>query len=80
MPRSKRVAPHPVSGLARVNLTFRRLDPASAARAPLCRCGHRAMLKASLTRRPKQAPAGGRHAYYYACDNTKGSCGFWQWE
>jgi hypothetical protein len=76
VPRSKKVTHHPVSGPARINLTFRRLDPASAARAPLCRCGNQAVLKASLNR---QRP-GGRHAYYFACDNTKGSCGFWQWD
>ncbi|BDA47843.1 probable DNA oxidative demethylase ALKBH2 [Coccomyxa sp. Obi] len=84
VPRSKAVGRHPVSGTARINLTFRRLDPASAARAPLCRCGNQAVLKASLNRRP---PAGnnagirdGQHAYYFACDNTKGSCGFWRWD
>jgi hypothetical protein len=40
VPRSKKVSQHPISGHARINLTFRRLDPASAARAPLCRCGN----------------------------------------
>lgn len=45
---------------------------------------HQAMLKASLNRRP---PAGvqaavhsGQQGYYFACDNTKGSCGFWRWD
>ena len=37
--------PHPVSGMARINLTFRRLDPQSAARAPSCKCGQKAVLK-----------------------------------
>lgn len=81
VPRSKNVGRHPISGAARVNLTFRRLDQASAARAPLCRCGNQAVLKASLNRRP---PAGshtaGQQGYYFACDNTKGSCGFWRWD
>lgn len=45
VPRSKSVKPHPVSGLARINLTFRRLDPQSAARAPSCKCGQKAVLK-----------------------------------
>ena len=45
VPRSKSVKPHPVGGLARINLTFRRLDPQSAARAPSCKCGQKAVLK-----------------------------------
>ena len=45
VPRSKSVKPHPVSGMARINLTFRRLDPESAARAPRCKCGQKAVLK-----------------------------------
>ena len=36
---------HPISGMARINLTFRRLDPQSAERAPRCKCGQRAVLK-----------------------------------
>ena len=36
---------HPVAGLARINLTFRRLDPQTAARAPACKCGQKAVLK-----------------------------------
>ena len=36
---------HPVAGLARINLTFRRLDPQTAQRAPACKCGQKAVLK-----------------------------------
>ena len=36
---------HPMAGLARINLTFRRLDPQTAARAPACKCGQKAVLK-----------------------------------
>ena len=45
IPRSKTVKAHPVAGLARINLTFRRLDPQTAARAPACKCGQKAVLK-----------------------------------
>ena len=45
VPRSKSVRPHPISGMARINLTFRRLDLQSAARAPSCKCGQKAVLK-----------------------------------
>ena len=39
---------HPKAGLARINLTFRRLDPQTAARAPACKCGQKAVLKVCL--------------------------------
>lgn len=72
---------HPTSGTARINLTFRRLDPASAARAPLCHCGNQAVLKAFLNKRQLAGHHGDKsQAYYFACDNTKGSCGFWRWD
>lgn len=45
VPRSKSMKAHPMSGMARINLTFRRLDPQSAARAPSCKCGQKAVLK-----------------------------------
>ena len=57
MPRTKRVQSHPISGTARLNLTFRRLKPEWEARAPTCRCGVRAVLKSAYGRVPAQRKA-----------------------
>ncbi|KAL4452510.1 hypothetical protein ABPG75_008172 [Micractinium tetrahymenae] len=70
---------HPSTGSTRYNLTFRRHKPEWEARAPLCRCGRRAVMKA---RQPKAALDGSPSCtlrYYYTCDSSKGPpCGFWQ--
>ena len=54
----------------RFNLTFRRLKPQWAQRAPLCACGRPAQMKA---RQPRQLAAEGEAArelpYYYACES-----------
>ena len=72
IPKCKHVRSHPIAGKARVNLTFRQLKPAWAEKAPCCRCGQRAVMKASL---PSSAAT--EQQYYYTCDNTKGpGCGF----
>ncbi|KAK9867884.1 hypothetical protein WJX84_000142 [Apatococcus fuscideae] len=47
IPRTRTTARHAISGEARVNLTFRRLKPEWAARAPLCRCSQRSVLRCS---------------------------------
>ena len=73
IPKCKYVASHPVAGKARINLTFRQLKPAWAERAPCCRCGQRAVMKASLPSSTVQ-----KQQYYYTCDNTQGpGCGFY---
>lgn len=72
IPKCKHVTSHSIAGKARINLTFRQLKPAWADKAPCCKCGHRAVMKASL---PSSAATEQR--YYYTCDNTKGpGCGF----
>ncbi|KAL3152126.1 hypothetical protein ABBQ32_001224 [Trebouxia sp. C0010 RCD-2024] len=72
IPKCKHVTSHPMTGKARINLTFRQLKPAWAEKAPCCRCGQRAVMKASL---PSSAAT--EQQYYYTCDNTKGpGCGF----
>ncbi|KAK9829720.1 hypothetical protein WJX72_007524 [[Myrmecia] bisecta] len=83
---SKPVPRHPVSGATRINLTFRKLKPDWASRAPQCRCGKPAIMKAAMGKAQRQSshPRGTapllRHRYYYACDSTQGpGCGFWQW-
>ena len=76
VPRSKRVTAHPVGGLARINVTFRRLKQQWQEQAPVCKCGSRSILKAAY-RKAGQESAPQR--YYYACDNTMNSaCGFRQ--
>ncbi len=77
VPRSKTVASHPVSGLARVNVTFRRLKAQWAEQAPMCKCGVRSILKAAYRKAGQQ---GNPQRYYFACDNTKtDGCGFRKW-
>ncbi|DBA81837.1 hypothetical protein WJX77_008979 [Trebouxia sp. C0004] len=75
VPKCKHVASHPIAGKARINLTFRRLKPEWAEKAPCCRCNQQAVLKASLS-----SSATSQQRYYFACDNTKGpGCGFFSW-
>ncbi|KAA6425076.1 MAG: GRF zinc finger domain-containing [Trebouxia sp. A1-2] len=75
VPKCRHVETHPISGKARINLTFRRLKPEWAAKSPCCRCNQQAVMKASL---PSSATS--QQRYYFACDNTKGpGCGFFSW-
>ena len=74
VPRSKRFASHPFSGLERVNVTFRRLKAQWAEQAPACKCGVRSILKAAYR---KAGQEGVPQRYYFACDNTQTSgCGY----
>ncbi|KAK9815974.1 hypothetical protein WJX74_000986 [Apatococcus lobatus] len=55
VPRSKGIQRHAISGEGRINLTFRRLKPAWAARAPQCRCNQRSVMRCSSSRpKPKK--------------------------
>ena len=48
VPRSKKINRHHISGEGRVNLTFRRLKPEWAVRAPQCRCNQRSVMRCSM--------------------------------
>lgn len=78
VPKSPKVAPHAIAGVGRFNLTFRREKQQWAERAPVCKCGRPAVLKAW---QPKEQPPGPATElrYAFSCDNTRGpACGFWQ--
>lgn len=49
VPKAKTVTQHPISGPARINLTFRQLHQAWAAAVPHCRCGRPAIMRCSTT-------------------------------
>ncbi len=67
------------AGAVRFNLTFRRRKPEWEARAPLCRCGRRAVMKARQPKAAAGGPPSSKLCYYYTCDRSKGPpCGFWQ--
>jgi hypothetical protein len=71
VPKTKSVTSHLLSGPARINLTFRQLQPPWAAAVPQCRCGRQAIMRCGLQ--------GGSFVYYYACDNTQGpGCGMYK--
>eukprot|EP00775_Hariotina_reticulata_P002696 gene2696-2996_t len=69
---SKPLSPHPLSGPARVNLTFRQQHQAWAAAVPSCHCGKRAIMKCSVK--------GTRYQYFYKCDNSTAErpCSFYK--
>ena len=72
MPKTKACKPHPGSGAARVNITFRRLKPEWAARAPNCHCNRQSVMRSRVG-------SAGKVGYHYKCDNSQGpECGFWQ--
>ncbi|EFN54744.1 hypothetical protein CHLNCDRAFT_134637 [Chlorella variabilis] len=80
---SKPIHPHKISGVARFNITFRRLKPQWQQQAPLCRCGRPSVMKAHSARQPiaqlgKQVPSQVLR-YYYTCDNSQGpKCAFFK--
>ena len=72
VPKTKSAKPHQLSGTARLNITFRRLKPDWAARAPSCHCNRQSVMRCRVGRL-------GKVAYHYKCDNSQGpECGFWQ--
>lgn len=75
--KTKNVAQHHIACRQRINLTFRRLKQEWADKAPNCRCGQKAVMKASL---PSSSSSYEQQRYYYGCDNTQGpGCGYFKW-
>mmetsp|Transcript_22517 Transcript_22517/g.53247 ORF Transcript_22517/g.53247 Transcript_22517/m.53247 type:complete len:91 (+) Transcript_22517:84-356(+) len=71
----KRLVVHPLSGLTRVNLTFRMRRDDYVKKAPRCTCDRTCRLKPVF----KQGDNCGR--YFWACFGRAGeTCEFFQWD
>jgi hypothetical protein len=66
------VTRHPISGEARINVTFRRYYPELVELIPNCDCGLVSGLKPVMKTGDKN-----RGRYFYSCDNHV--CSFFQW-
>eukprot|EP00743_Colponemidia_sp_Colp-15_P014695 GILK01017475.1.p1 GENE.GILK01017475.1~~GILK01017475.1.p1 ORF type:complete len:372 (-),score=34.72 GILK01017475.1:68-1081(-) len=72
--KDKRVAPHCISGLARLNFTFRHYKQEYVDRTPQCLCQKAAVLRCVL----KQGV--NKNRYFYHCAGDEGSsCNFFNW-
>eukprot|EP01023_Acetabularia_acetabulum_P006967 TRINITY_DN12965_c0_g1_i1.p1 TRINITY_DN12965_c0_g1~~TRINITY_DN12965_c0_g1_i1.p1 ORF type:complete len:403 (+),score=52.52 TRINITY_DN12965_c0_g1_i1:34-1242(+) len=77
---------HPISGPARINLTFRQLKSEWQNFAPKCRCGRQSIMKTKPCQENQQQESFKvletilpRGIYFYMCDNTQGpGCGFFK--
>lgn len=80
VPKDNQLKPHPITGPARLNFTFRKTVGSLFRRRPLCKCGRKARLKPVL----KETRNRGR--YFWSCQNprmskgTYSTCDFFQWD
>ncbi|ORZ27981.1 hypothetical protein BCR41DRAFT_331739 [Lobosporangium transversale] len=78
VPPQARVTPHPISGTARINITFRlRREGFSPADTPVCKCGIAMVLRCVFKNKANY----GRYFYMcYASGSQEGrTCGAFQW-
>ncbi|KAF9101114.1 hypothetical protein BGX27_011603 [Mortierella sp. AM989] len=78
IPPQATVTPHPISGTARINITFRlRRDGFSPADTPVCKCGVAMVLRCVFKNRANY----GRYFYmcYAAGSNEGRTCGAFHW-
>lgn len=72
---NSKIIGHPLSGMGRINLTFRMQKQEWVDKVPTCLCGQRAIMKARVG-----VDGQGHTRYYYACDITMGPpCNYFEW-
>ena len=70
--KTRSCKPYSKSGMARINVTFRKFKQLWEKRAPNCRCNRQAAMRTYINKQ-------GKVKYCYKCDNSQGpDCKFWQ--